>query len=352
MNASGLAADVDAVLARGLGALPPRVALALSGRRVRVVDGQVLDPGIALLLRVLALRGSGSFIAQGHTDPIAQRARVTAESRSASRWPTPVGEVRELRIEGAAGPLGARLYRAPVDGPAPLLVFFHGGGWVVGDLDTHDEPCRMLCRHGSVHVLSVDYRLAPEHPFPAAVDDAIAATRWAIHHAEALGARPDRVAVGGDSAGGNLAAVTAQELRGAGLALQLLIYPGVDLATMATRSGELFAHGFYLDVDARVWCTDRYVPAGVDRADPRLSPLRAADLSGVAPAVVVTAAFDPLRDEGEAYADALRESGVRAVTLRADGLIHGFINLTQVNRRSREAMLVTVGMVRAELHAS
>ncbi len=349
MNASRLAADVDAVLARGLAAVPPRVALALSGRRERVVDGQVLDPGIALLLRVLALRGSGSFIAADASDVEAARARVRAESRSASRWPTPVAEVRELRVDGGAGPLGARLYRAPVP-EAPLLVFFHGGGWVVGDLDTHDEPCRMLCRHGSVHVLSVDYRLAPEHPFPAAVEDALAATRWAIRNAEAIGARPDSVAVGGDSAGGNLAAVTAQELRGEGLALQVLIYPGLDLATTATRSGELFAHGFYLDDASREWCMERYVPAGADRTDPRLSPLRAAELGGVAPAVVVTAAFDPLRDEGEAYAEALRQTGVHTVALRADGLIHGFINLTQVNRRAREAMLVAIGMVRAELH--
>jgi acetyl esterase len=206
-----------------------------------------------------------------------------------------------------------------------------------------------------VHVLSIDYRLAPEYPFPAAVEDAVAATRWALAHAAELGADPLRVGVGGDSAGGTLAAVSAVELRGGrepALALQLLIYPGADLTTLETRSGRLFGRGFFLTDASRRWCMDRYAPVGTDRADPRLSPLRAPDLTGVAPAIVVTAAFDPLRDEGEAYAQALEAAGSRVVSLRADGLIHGFINLTAVNRRSRDAVIRLAGAVRAELEPS
>jgi acetyl esterase len=201
-------------------------------------------------------------------------------------------------------------------------------------------------------VLSVAYRQAPEHPFPAAVHDAVAATRWALGHAAGLGADPARVGVGGDSAGGNLAAVVARELAGGDgppLALQLLIYPGTDLTGSETRSARLFGRGFYLDDASREWCMDRYLPAGIDRADPLVSPLRGDPLSGLAPAVVVTGAFDPLRDEGEAYAAALTAAGNRVASHRAEGLIHGFINLTTVNRRSRDAVLALAGMARSEL---
>ncbi len=291
----------------------------------------------------------------GNPEPVEVRARVHREALVFSLVKTGVGSVRELEVDGAAGPLRARLYRpaAPdVSGQLPLLVFFHGGGFVIGDLDTHDEPCRMLCRHGQVQILSIDYRLAPEHPFPAAVDDALAAFRWAVEHADELGVDPHQVAVGGDSAGGNLSAVTSQlAARDGGPvpALQLLIYPATDLTEARTASGRMFANGFFLTENDRQWSTRHYFGGtGADGSDRRASPVLAEDLSGLAPAIVVTAGFDPLRDEGEAYADALRRAGTPVVSYRAPELIHGFINMTTVPA-ARDAMLRIAGMVRASL---
>jgi acetyl esterase len=223
---------------------------------------------------------------------------------------------------------------------------------VIGDLDTHDEPCRMLCRHAEVQVLSVDYRLAPEHPFPAGVRDALASFRWAVAHAPELGADASRVAIGGDSAGGNLSAVTAQLAAhdgGPAPALQLLIYPATDLTETRAASGQLFADGFYLTENDRQWCTRHYLSGSeADATDPRGSPALAEDLSGLAPAIVITAGFDPLRDEGEAYAEALRKAGARVVLDRASELIHGFINMTTVPA-ARDAALQLAGMMRAGL---
>jgi acetyl esterase len=308
---------------------------------------------VQLLLAVMELRGNGS-LAAGAGDPAAERERSRAEALAAAGRPTDVGAVRELRVAGGAGELRARHY-APAEAAAaePLIVFFHGGGWVIGDLDTHDQPCRMICRHAGVHVLSVDYRLAPEHPFPAAVDDALAATRWALSHGAELGADLRRIGVAGDSAGGNLAAVVARELARSDpqqLALQALIYPGTDFVAR-TSSQERFGHGFFLTQKDMDWFRRQYVPDGADPANPRLSPLRAHDLRELAPALVVTAAFDPLRDEGEAYARALHEAGNRVVARRFPGLIHGFINFTGVSRAAREATIALAGMIRGALPA-
>jgi acetyl esterase len=353
-EAEVLARRLQPLLGRALAALPARAQLALSGGEPLQLDGQRLDPGIQLLLRLLQARGEGSLASDPDADPIAERERARAEALASAGRPTPVGGVAELELEGGAGPLRARHYAPPEpSGREPLLVYFHGGGWVICDLDTHDEPCRLICRHAGVHVLSVDYRLAPEHPFPAAVEDALAAARWALANAEQLGADPDRVAVGGDSAGGNLAAITARALAREGarpLALQALIYPATDF-TSRRRSDELFAEGFFLTQAAREWFERHYLPDGVDRADPRLSPLRAPDLQGFAPAVVATAAFDPLRDQGEEYALALAQAGNRVALRRFPGLIHGFINFTGVNRASREATIALAGMIRGALPA-
>jgi acetyl esterase len=350
MSDSGALAQ--SLLARSLAALSPRTARVLSGRRAVVLDGQILDPGIQLLLGVMRLRGEATFISSPRADPARERQRTNQLARAVAHWRTPVGGVTDVEVAGAEGPLRARHYvpvaTAP---PGPLLVYLHGGGFVAGGFDTHDEACRLLCHHGGIHVLSVDYRLAPEHPFPAAVEDSLAAFRWAHDHAPSLGADPHRVAIGGDSAGGNLSAVTAHRASregGPAPALQVLIYPGTDMAAR-THSGELFAEGFFLDQTSMDWCLGHYIPADVDLAHPWLSPLRQPDLHGLAPAIVVTAAFDPLRDEGEAYAARLRAAHNRVELVRVAGLIHGFLNLTVANRPSRDATIGLAGMIRGAL---
>jgi acetyl esterase len=220
-------------------------------------------------------------------------------------------------------------------------VYLHGGGFVIGDVDTHDEPCRLLCRHAGTHVLSVDYRLAPEHPFPAALDDARAALRWARAHAAALGADASRVAVGGDSAGANLATVAARlaAREGAPPDAQLLVYPPTDGPT-ARPSRALFGDGWFLDrADRDAFMAHYTAGAGVGEEDPRISPLRAADLGGLPPALVVTAGFDILRDEGEAYAAALAAAGTPVRAYGEDALPHGFIHMTGVAPAAHRAVV-------------
>jgi acetyl esterase len=250
--------------------------------------------------------------------------------------------------------LTARHYEPPAAGagPAPLLVYLHGGGFVAGDLDTHDEPCRLLCRHAGAHVLAVDYRLAPEFPFPAGVQDAYAVTQWALAHARALGADPARVAVGGDSAGANLATVACllARRRDAPMpAAQLLLYPPTDYHT-SWRSRLAYADGLLL-TGADIEFFHAQYAASEDADDERHSPLRSKDLSGLPPAMVVTAAFDPLRDEGEAYADALRAAGNRVVSWRVPGLVHGFVNLTTLSGTAHDTVVEVAGALRALLAA-
>lgn len=322
-------------VARALAALPPAVQRRLAGPPPPVADGVALDPTLHLLLRLHPQRGPNPLT---RGTPEEARARLRRTLLALRAAPAPVAAVRELTVDGAEGPLPARLY-VPDAGAArpPLLVYFHGGGHVLGDLDTVDEPCRLLCRHGRLAVLSVAYRLAPEHPAPAAVEDALAAFRWAHSEAAALGTDPARVAVGGDSAGGNLAAVVAQLARGeAAPVAQLLFYPPTD-RTRPYASGALF-DGYHLraaDRDA----FHRLYTSGTDLRpeDPRVSPLRGT-LHGVAPAYVVTAGFDVLRDEGEAYAAALREAGVPVEAHREGALTHGFLHFTPVCRAALEAV--------------
>jgi acetyl esterase len=229
-------------------------------------------------------------------------------------------------------------------------VFFHGGAFVYGDLDTHEKTCRFLAERAGVQVLAVDYRLAPEHAFPAAHDDALAAYHWALDHLEDLGVAPDRVAVGGDSAGGNLAAAVALAAAqdGLPLAFQLLVYPACENAARETRSSRIFAEGFYLTREFMAIGTESYTPDPADRADPRMSPLRAAIPAGLAPAYVATAGFDPLRDEGEAYAQRLADAGVAVEVRRFPDQIHGFFNLL-LAPRSRAAVEEIAEALRAGL---
>ncbi len=325
-------------LAKLMSALPAPLQVALSGSPPIERDGQRLAPEQQLSLAVL------NRLAAAVTEaPDPERSRVERRRMAAvfGGPPKPVGAVRDLEI----GAIPARHYAPPgAREPAPMLVFFHGGGFVFGDLQTHDSFCRMLCRSAASHVLAIDYRLAPEHPFPAAVEDARAALAWAHEHAEELGADPARVGVAGDSAGGNLAAVVAQLSAhdgGPAPALQLLIYPATDMSTRR-RSRDLFAEGFFLSDTEMGWFERSYLgPAsGTDVVlDPRVSPMLAEDLSGLAPAIVITAGFDPLRDEGEDYAHALRAAGTPAVVRRYEGYIHGFVSAAGISRNLREAVI-------------
>jgi acetyl esterase len=329
--------------------VPTRAVRLLAGGRSVTIDGNTLDPTLQLMLsgqRALGVDG----LAVG--DDVAASRALMREMCLGFAGPQVHVGVGDLLIPGPAGQIPARHYRPATAEPTPLLVFYHGGGWTIGDLDTHDALCRLTCRDADVHVLSVDYRLAPEHPAPAAVDDAYAAFRWAHEHTGDLGAIPDKVAIGGDSAGGNLAAVVSQLARDDGgpmPVLQWLIYPRTDL-TAKTRSLSLFAEGFFLtkrDID---WFETQYLgDSDLEPTDPRISPLLAESLSGLPPALIATAGFDPLRDEGDRYAVALRDAGT-PVDLRALGsLTHGFASLFPLGGGSAVATTELVSALRAHL---
>ena len=322
--------------ARALGRLPAPWQVRLSGRPPVEVDGQTLDPATQMVL-ALNPRAGEAPLTDGTPDEA--RARFRRDVLAVHGRPTPVGAVRNLEVEGAAGPLAARRYSPADAAPGlPLTVYLHGGGFEVGCLDTADEPCRLLCRHGRLHVLSVAYRLAPEHPAPAAIEDARAALRWAQAEAGRFGTTADRVAIGGDSAGANLAAVVAQETAEDEPPLaQLLIYPPTD-RSRPVPSGSLFDGYFLTAADRDAF--HRLYTDGTDlgRDDPRISPLLGR-LDGLAPALVAVAGFDVLRDEAEAYADALGAAGVRVEVQREPSLAHGFLHLTPVSTASRRAVV-------------
>lgn len=334
---------LGSTLVSALSALPESLQITLSGGKPIVKDGHPLAPDVQLILAGEARRGAMTL-----TTPAALRIQQRNATALAGGRPVKVGRVRDLEIDGGAGRLRARHY-APVLGEgAPLLVFLHGGGFVFGDLDTHDAPCRVLCRHGGMHVLAIDYRLAPENPFPAAVDDARAALRWAHEHAAELGADPARVGIGGDSAGANLSAVVAQLAAsdgGPAPVCQMLVYPAVD-RTRPYLSLDLFAEGFLLTRASIDWFHEHYA-GQTPKTDPRIGPLHASSFAGLAPALVVTAGFDPLRDEGEAYAAALMAAGTTTVLRRFDSLVHGFFNLVGVSPSCRDAVIEIAGATRA-----
>jgi acetyl esterase/lipase len=336
--------------ARTLDGLPPSMQVRLSGRAPVQVDGETLAPEVQLALAMLERRREPPPETLSPDEARRRRRRLSAVYAGK---PTPVGAVADLDLDAG---LRARHYAPAEPGdPHPLLVYYHGGGFTYGDLETHDGVCRILCRHAGAHVLAIDYRLAPEHPFPAAVEDARAALRWAFANAQALGADPQRVGVGGDSAGGNLAAVVSHlAARDGGPAptLQLLIYPATDFSRRR-RSRELFGEGFLLTNSEMDWFETNYLGAERTHArDPRASPLLADDLSGLAPAYVVTAAFDPLRDEGEEYAEALRVAGTPVTLRRFPGFIHAFIAGAGVSRNARDALVEIGGATRAMFAAA
>ena len=251
-----------------------------------------------------------------------------------------VAKVTDASLPGPGGDIPIRIYQPDVRTPSPCLVYFHGGGFVIGSVETHDGMCRAMANGAGITVISVDYRLAPEHKFPAAVDDAYAATCEIIRRAEQLGIDPQRVAVGGDSAGGNLAAVVALMARdrsGPELAMQLLLYPVTD-ANLETRSYLEYAEGYMLTREAMGWFWNHYLPDQAQREHEYASPLRAEDLSNLPPALVITAECDPLCDEGDAYAERLKQAGVPVTYTRYPGMIHGFIRRARVLQDGRTAL--------------
>ncbi|MEP7058383.1 MAG: alpha/beta hydrolase [Caldimonas sp.] len=312
----------------------------------------MLHPQAQALLRLIEERGVPPTHTLTPTD-----ARALYRDRRALTQPVPpqVGEIRELGADGPHGPIPLRLYRPLADGAAPraalpVLVYFHGGGWVIGDLETHDTLCRELANGSGCAVVAVDYRMGPEHRFPAAVDDCIAATYWVRREAAALDLDPSRLAVGGDSAGGNLAAVVAIAARDAGdlpIAYQLLIYPATDMrrgAPSHTTNGE----GYLLTRDSIAYFHDHYITRAEHDLDWRASPLLHPDLSKLPPALVLTAGYDPLRDEGHDYAVRLTQAGSRASYVCFERQIHGFILMGGVLDEGN----VAVSLCAAELRRS
>jgi acetyl esterase len=284
-------------------------------------------------------------------DPVARRIRARRDARVFDGARVRLHKITDLTIDSTP-PLRARHY-VPDGGsePAPLIVYFHGGGFVIGDLDTHDAPCRTLCKESGAHVLAIDYRLAPEHAFPAAVEDAVAAYEWARAHADQLHVDPDRIAVAGDSAGANLATVVTQlavKAQKPAPFLQLLFYPTVD-RTIDRASVELFADGYFLTRSDVEWYTEQYVPRRADLFDPRVSPLLATDLRGQSPAIVVTAGFDPLRDEGDAYAEALRAADNEVHIFHLTDLVHGFINMGALSEYAHTTLVEVAHATRDRL---
>lgn len=341
--------------------IPRGLKRVLTGGRSVFIDGNTLDPTLQLLLAgQRAIGVTGLSVAD---DVAASRAQVREMAAALGGSDIHVA-VRDITLPGPAGDIPARLYR-PIDGPVdgqakPLLVYYHGGGFVIGDLDVFDAFCRLTCRDGDVAVLSVGYRLAPEHPAPAAIEDAYAAFRWAHDHTDELGGIAGRVAVGGDSAGGNLAALVSMRARDDARAnadrgggpvpvLQWLIYPVTDLAAQ-TRSRTLFGEGFVLTKHDIDWFMAHYLDgSGLEPTDPRVSPLLADDLSGLPPALIAVAGFDPLRDEGEQFAAALRDAG-NTVDLRSMGsLTHIFINLFPIGGGAAVATAELISALRAHL---
>lgn len=302
-----------------------------------------LDPQCRILLDVIAQQG----IPELQTITVAEARALRSEQRLP---PGPESYVRDHRIAGPGGELPVREYR-PIGAAQTLgaLVYLHGGGFVLGSIESHDAVCRQLAVGAGCAVFSVDYRLAPEHKFPCGVHDALAATRWVSENAAALGVDPARVAVGGDSAGAAIATAAATLAKRAGeppIAFQLLLYPVTDLRSMDTPSHLENATGYYLTHAAMIWFRDLYLASVEERSDPLASPLACSELHGLPPALVITAEYDPLRDEGEAYAHALKAAGVPCTLTRYDGAIHAFVSMYAFLDAGKAALREAAGALR------
>ena len=310
-----------------------------------------LDPQCQAIVDAAAARGS---VFDART-PAEARALYSASTAAFAPQTPDLRDVADRTIPGPDGPVPVRVYTPQAAGALPILVYFHGGGWVFGDLETHDAMCRIVADAAECLVVAVDYRLAPEHKFPAGLKDCIAATRWCAAHGTEIGGDPARIAVGGDSAGGNLAAATAQAARnsdggggGPKLAFQWLIYPAVDF-TADNASLRDNADGYLLTRAAIDWTLAQYTAGPGEAQDPRASPALERDLAGLPPALVQTAEYDPLRDDGELYGERLREAGVPVKVSRYDGMIHGFYFMEGVLGQAKDLHEEVATEVRAAL---
>ena len=316
----------------------------LEGHRISL-GGRTMDPKAQIVGEfVKSIRKPGVF------PPLPElrqqlRTMVTLMDEPAP----PLARIEDVRIPGPAGPIPARLYAPRAGGaPLPCVAYFHCGGWVQGDLETHHGLCARLAQHADALVVGVDYRLAPEHKFPAAVEDCLAAYQWLRKHARELGGDPARVAVAGDSAGGNLSAAVSQLTAPSSPTCQALIYPAVDFS-YETESHRDMEHGHIIPRDRVLWYTEQYLRDEQDKADLRASPLRAPRLAGQPPTFIVTAGFDPLRDEGKAYGDRLRAAGVDVVYREYTGQIHAFVSLTKAIPQGMAATLEVADYLRRRL---
>lgn len=296
-----------------------------------------LAPEIRSLLEGLAAQGAPPM----ETLPVSEARAMAAGFEQLAGDADAVFRIENRKIPGGAGDIPVRIYSPEGGGPFPGAVYLHGGGWVIGDLDTHDHICRAISKRAGAVVVAVDYRRAPEHQFPAALEDNAEATSWVAANSAALGIDPRRLCIAGDSAGANMATVVAAGARQAQrprLALQVLVYPVTDLTSFSTASHREFGEDHFLTRSLMEWFLSHYIPRAADRATPDASPFLAPDLSGLPPALVITAECDPLRDEGEAYARRLQDQGVAVTLTRYDGMIHPFLHFLGVTSSAQKAV--------------
>jgi acetyl esterase len=346
---STLKGRVEAAIARRLLRLPPHVVAWLLGKRRRVINGVALDPNVQLSLDLFKLTGRPTL---DKLPPDRARAEFAKLVPIADLDPRDLHAVHDQAIAGPGGEMAIRIYRAK-PGVLPAMVYVHGGGFVVGNLDTHDPPLRELAHQSGCAVIAVDYRLAPEHPFPAALDDALAALQWVQANAEALEIDPQRIAMGGDSAGGNLTAAVCHVLQKRGEPLpaaQVLIYPAVDMHNLAP-SRHTYAKGFFLERELIAMFVQAYVPSPEMTADPRISPLLADDFTGHPPALLLTAGFDPLQDEGIAYGHKLLAAGGAVEFVHFPAQIHGVFGMAGAVADGRRAIAACADFLRRTLDA-
>ena len=315
----------------------------LDGHRISL-KGRTMDPKAQIVGEfVKSIRKPGYF------PPLPELRQQLRTMVTLMDEPAPaLARIEDITIPGPAGPIPARLYAPSTGAPLPCVAYFHGGGWVQGDLETHHGTCARLAHHAGVMVVAVDYRLSPEHKFPAAVEDSVAAYRWLRAKGREIGADSARVGVAGDSAGGNLSAVVSQQTAPAAPTCQALIYPAVDFS-YDTESHRDFETGHVIPRDRVLWYSEQYLRDDKAKADLRASPLRAPSLAGQPPTFIVTAGFDPLRDEGKAYADRLRAAGVDVVYREYPGQIHAFVSLTKAIPQGMAATLEVAAYLRKHL---